>query len=106
MVRRSDQLIWSDPENGFKRRVVSPPSGQLKMEVIECILDPHQRITYDSPAFPGHEHHLILIEGMLKLTIDNIRYELLRGDCLRYRLNATSAFETSDQPAHYIITMS
>ncbi|MFN7751758.1 MAG: helix-turn-helix domain-containing protein [Pseudomonadota bacterium] len=105
LVRHEDQSLWTDPENGFTRRALSPPSGQLKLEIIECAIDPHQRIAYDRPAFPGHEHHLVLLAGALLLSVDGVQHDLFPGDCLRYRLRGASSFETGDKPARYIIAM-
>lgn len=105
LVRRADQSIWLDRENGFTRQTLSPPSGQLKLEMIECEISPGQRIAYDRPAFPGHEHHLVVLAGALVLTVDGTRYELQQGDCVRYRLRGASSFETGDLPARYIIAM-
>jgi transcriptional regulator with XRE-family HTH domain len=105
LVRRADQSLWSDPGNGFSRRTLSPPSGGLKLEMIECDIAPGQRITYDRPALPGHEHHLVLLAGALTLTVDSVRHDLRPGDCLRYRLRGVSSFETGEQSARYIIAM-
>lgn len=87
------------------RRAVSPPGRQLRLEIIECEIEPHKRIAYDRPAIPGHEHHLVLLCGTLVLTVDGVRHELRPGDCLRYRLQGASSFETGAQPVRYIIAM-
>lgn len=105
LARREDQSVWADPSNGFTRRAVSPPSGQLKLEMIEGEIEPHRCIFYDRPSIPGHEHHLLLLAGALALTVDGVRHDLRPGDCLRYRLQTASIFETGDQPARYIIAM-
>lgn len=105
LVRRADQSIWTDGGNGFSRRALSPPSGQLTVEMIEVDLEPHRRIAYDRPAVPGHEHHLVLLAGALRLVVDGMRHDLRAGDCLRYRLRGASSFETGEQAARYIIAM-
>jgi transcriptional regulator with XRE-family HTH domain len=105
LVRRAEQSVWLDPDNGFSRRALSPPSNQLKLEMIECTIEPHRRIIYDQPAVPNHEHHLVLLSGALSLTVDGARHELLAGDCLRYRLRGSSCFETGAQSACYIIAL-
>ncbi|HEV7416687.1 MAG TPA: XRE family transcriptional regulator [Tianweitania sediminis] len=105
LVRHEDQSLWTDPSHGFARRAVSPPSGQLKLEMIEGEIEPHQRFAYDRPSIPGHEHHLVLLAGMLVLTVDGVRHELRPGDCLRYQLQGPSSFETGDRSARYIIAM-
>jgi len=105
LVRHADQSIWTDPENAFSRRALSPPNRQLQLELIECVIGPNQRIVYDRPAFPAHEHHLVLLSGVLTMTVDGVGYELKPGDCLRYRLRGASRFETGDETARYIIAM-
>ena len=105
LIRRADQSIWSDRENGFSRRTLSPPNGRLKLEMIECEIAPNQRIAYDRPAFLGHEHHLVVLGGALILTVDDVQHDLSAGDCLRYQLRGASIFATGDQPARYIIAM-
>lgn len=105
LLRRAEQSIWSDPGSGFTRRLVSPPSSGLKLEMIECEIEPDQRISYERPAVPGHEHHLVLLAGALTLTVDGERYELWPGDCLRYRLFGASSFETGEQSARYLIAL-
>ena len=105
LVRHADQSVWRDPEKGFSRRVVSPPSGQLELEIIECTIEPHQSISYDQPAIANHEHHLVLVAGALSLTVDGVRHELRAGDCIRYRLRGPSCFETGRQTARYIIAL-
>lgn len=105
LVRRADQAVWSDRASGFTRRALSPPSSGLKLEMIECEIEPNQRISYERPAVAGHEHHLVLLDGALALTVDGERYDLRPGDCLRYRLFGASSFETGEQSARYILTL-
>jgi transcriptional regulator with XRE-family HTH domain len=105
LVRHGEQSVWRDPDHGYSRRILSPPSGQLTLEMIECAIEPHQRIAYDRPAVANHEHHLVLLSGALVLTVDGVRHQLHPGDCLRYRLAGASCFETGDLPARYIIAL-
>ncbi len=105
LVRHGDQSVWRDPHHRYTRRILSPPSGQLTLEMIECTIEPHQRISYDRPAVANHEHHLVLLSGALALTVDGVRHELRPGDCLRYRLAGASCFETGDLPARYVIAL-
>ena len=97
LVPREAQLTWTDPDTGYQRRAVSPPAPGLSGEVVESTLKPSTRIAYDQPPRPGLEHHLVMIEGALALTVSGQRHELKPGDCLRYRLDGASLFET---PAH------
>lgn len=104
LVRRSEQLVWSDASVGFNRRSVSPPAQPLAGEALECALAPGARIAYDAPPRPGLEHHLILIEGGLSVSLDGRNHQLDPGDCLRYQLFGPSAFATGeDCGARYIL---
>ena len=94
LVPRIAQAVWTDPEIGFRRRSVSPPAQTLAGEVLECELDPGTRITYDQPPRRGLEHHLLLMEGQLSITVNGQTHELRPGDCLRYQLVGPSAFAT------------
>jgi len=104
LIRRSTQSVWTDPTIGFRRRSVSPPAQTLAAEALECTLEPGARITYDHPPRSGLEHHLLMIEGQLEVSVDRRTYELRAGDCLRYQLYGPSAFATPDQcAAKYIL---
>jgi len=93
LVHRGSQRIWVDPETGFFRRSVSPPSRDLMAEVLECELDPGTRIEYGGSPRDGLEHHLVMLAGQLRVTVEGKTHELDVGDCLRYRLSGPSSFE-------------
>ncbi len=94
LVRRDEQPLWRDPEAAFERRSVSPPAAALAGEVLECTLGPAVHLTYDRPPRPGLEHHLVLLDGRLAVSVDDRDHALQPGDCLRYRLDGATAFRT------------
>jgi transcriptional regulator with XRE-family HTH domain len=104
VIRAEAQMLWTDASVGFRRRAVSPPSQRLAGEVLQCDLSPGARIDYDHPPRAGLEHHLVVLEGRLCVTIDRRTHELQSGDCLRYQLSGSSAFATPpDSGAKYFI---
>lgn len=104
LIRRADQPVWTDPATGFTRRSVSPPAQSLAGEVIDATLPPGTDIAYDAPPRPGLEHHLVLLEGELLLTLEGTAHRLCPGDCLRYQLFGPSRFQTPAQTgARYLI---
>lgn len=106
LVRAADQAVWSDPESGFVRRMVSPPAQAFLGELIEGRLPPGGDIRYDRSPLLGLEHHLWLLTGTLTLEVDGSRYDLLAGDCLRYRLFGASRFRNpGGQDARYVLAM-
>lgn len=104
LLRRAEQTVWTDADTGFVRRCVSPPSRALAGEAIECALAAGATISYAASPRPGMEHHLLLQEGKLNVTLDDRSYDLLPGDCLRYQLHGASAFTTpADSGARYFL---
>ena len=104
LIHKDQQPIWTDPTIGFQRRSVSPPARTLAAEVLECELEPGVRITYDRPPRSGLEHHLLMIEGQLEISVDGQSYDLRPGDCLRYQLFGSSTFATPEQcGARYVL---
>ena len=105
LVKRAAQPVWEDKASGFHRRSVSPPAQGLAGEVIEGTLKPGAEIAYDAPPRPGLEHHLVLLEGELSLTIEGRRHDLAPGDSLRYQLFGPSVFLAGKKSARYLIFM-
>lgn len=97
LCRRADQAVWGDPHTDFSRRLVSPPAHGLQGEVLECRLGPGASIDYPEPSRPGLEHHLVMLEGGLQLTVDGVTHDLREGDCLRYLLHGPTSFRASPQ---------
>jgi transcriptional regulator with XRE-family HTH domain len=108
-VRRlplAEQASWRDPETGFTRRMVSPPSAGFAAELMAGELPPGTTMRYDLPSVPGLEHHLVLLDGTLQLTVDGERHDLTPGDSLRYRLWGATAFTAPGPlPARYLIAI-
>lgn len=104
VVPREAQPVWHDIQTGFHRRSVSPPAQSLAGEVLEGTLDPGTRIAYERPPRPGLEHHLVLLDGALTVTVGEQTHDLQPGDCLRYQLSGPSVFATPQHSgARYLI---
>ncbi|MEM1005552.1 MAG: helix-turn-helix domain-containing protein [Pseudomonadota bacterium] len=100
------QVEWRDPDTGYTRRSVSPPAADLSGEVLECHLPRDTTITYDTPPKPGQEHHLIVLDGVLTLTVDGTAHDLNGGDCLRYHLSGPTRFQTGTaRGARYLLVL-
>lgn len=106
LFRRGDQPIWRDPDHAFVRRNVSPPHGELSLELIESRLGEDQHIEYDAPAVPGQEHHILILSGRMNVTVEGKTFDLKKGDCLRYRLFGNTVFKTSNTSCRYLIALS
>jgi transcriptional regulator with XRE-family HTH domain len=104
LLPRMDQPVWTDDRSGFQRRSVSPPAQGLAGEVVECTLDASTEISYEQPPRPGLEHHLVMLDGEIGITVDGRTHVLKSGDCLRYPLHGPSRFATPEHTgARYFI---
>lgn len=106
LVPLNDQVVWTDPESKFQRRIVSPPASGFQTEIVECILPAAQSITYETAPMAGMEQHLWVLQGLLYVTIEGLKYDLIPGDCLRFKLFERSTFESGPQEAaRYILAV-
>lgn len=104
LVPAAAQEVWTDPETGFRRRLVSPPGPGLSGEVIAGEIPPATRIAYPGPARPGMEHHLVMRDGALSVAVAGAAHALRPGDCLRYALDGPNLFETPPESgASYLL---
>ncbi|ASP36535.1 helix-turn-helix domain-containing protein [Labrenzia sp. VG12] len=105
-IARENQPVWQDPETGFCRRSVSPAASGFRGSIIEGELPAGQTISYSVPPLPDLEHHLVLLDGALVMTLGDERHALSPGDCLRFRLNAANAYHApGPQNARYLLTV-
>jgi quercetin dioxygenase-like cupin family protein len=106
LVPRNAQPVWIDPETGFRRRSISPPSPDFECELLQCELPAGTQIDYPFPPRQGLEHHLYLESGALELRVDGSTHRLSEGDCLRYRLHGASSFSVvNGHPARYFLVI-
>jgi transcriptional regulator with XRE-family HTH domain len=105
-IPKNAQIVWKDPETGFVRRSLTPATGGYRGSMIEGILPAGETISYAVPPIPDLEHHLVLLEGALSLTLGPDVYDLAAGDALRFRLNAPNSYHSAgEQPARYFLTV-
>ncbi|MDJ0820607.1 MAG: helix-turn-helix domain-containing protein [Paracoccaceae bacterium] len=86
VVPVSDQPQWRDPDRPVNRRVMSPAAQGLSGEVQECRFGPGTVLDLPAPAQPGQEHHMIMMQGQLRVTLNDETHEIENGDALRFHL--------------------
>ena len=47
VARRADQAVWRNPETGYVRRNLSPTGFPSPIELVEVVLPPGARVSYD-----------------------------------------------------------
>lgn len=106
VVRQAAQTVWTDPETGFRRRLVSPPAAGFDAELVEALLPAGTTIDYAAPGMQGLEQHIWILGGVLELTLEGAVHRLVAGDCLRFRLfGATRFVAPGPEPARYAIVV-
>ncbi len=102
---RGDQLSrWVDPDTGFRRSMLSPPTPGYSVEISHGEMPPGKPISYQQAPIAGLEHHIVGLNGRLKVTLGGTAFILGKGDCLRFKLAGQSSFEALDErPATYLI---
>jgi transcriptional regulator with XRE-family HTH domain len=106
LVPAAEQAVWKDPESGYRRRAVSPPTPGLRGEVVEVHMPAGASVSFEGAPIAGLEHHLWMLEGALSLEVDGSLFRLRPGDCLRYVLAGPSRFQnTGKREARYVIAM-
>ena len=106
LVPASEQPEWKDPESGYRRRAVSPPTPGLRGELVDVHMPAGASVSFDASPIAGLEHHLWMLEGALSLEVGGTVFRLRAGDCLRYVLTGLSRFHNpGKREARYVIAM-
>ena len=96
-IPAGEQAHWTDPESGYRRRAVSPPSPGLRGEMVEVHIPAGATVSFETSPIAGLEHHLWMLEGAITIDVDGSSVSLRTGDCLRYVLNGPSQFQQCRQ---------
>ncbi len=106
LVRAAEQAEWTDPESHYRRRIVSPPSPDLRGELVEVHVPAGATVSFEAAPIQGLEHHLWMIEGAMTIDVDGATFDLRAQDCLRYVLTGSSRFRnTGKRGARYLVAM-
>lgn len=107
LVRRAEQLQWTDPQSGYLRRNISPPHFRSPIQIVEVIFPPGATVAYEAGARDKSVHQQIwVLEGCMELSFAEQRYFLRQGDCLAMREDQAIAFQnTTALPARYVVVI-
>ena len=88
--------IWVE-QSGFKRTQIAPSARNYKTEIIMGEIPAGVKLTYESPNMCGIEEHIIMLEGQLKFEVNNKIFNLIKGDCLRFKINGKTEFHNDGE---------
>lgn len=103
--RKGQQTVWKDPETGYTRRLLSPPSGGV-LELLEIELPPHIRVPYPASAFTFQHEQILVMQGSLLFIEGEQEHLLEAGDCLQLGAPTDCAFvNPGAAPCRYVIAL-
>lgn len=103
-VMSNAQPEHEDSKTGHTTRQVSPAAPGLQAIAVEGHLPPDIRVDPDLSNAEGREHHLVLLDGAIKVSVASREYDLTSGDCLRFHLSGPLALRTGpNRGARYLL---
>jgi len=107
VARRDDQPVWQDPDSGYLRRNVSPPSMPQPMRIVDVRFPPRARVAFETGARDERVHQQVwILEGAMDITVGVDRHRLREGDCLAMQLDRPTMFHNpTRKTARYAVVI-
>ena len=107
LVRRAEQLQWTDPQSGYTRRNISPPHFRSPLQIVQIDFPAGASVTYEAGLREVGVHQQVwVLEGCMEFLFDGQHHRLQAGDCLAMQENQRIVFQnTSKLPARYVVVV-
>jgi len=106
LARVAEQATWTDPETGYRRRAVSPPSVS-PLELVEVELPAGASVPFAADTYAFISQQIWVLEGRLRFIEGDLTHELETGDCLQLGPPAPCIFvNPTDLPCRYLVALS
>ncbi len=92
LSRVDQQPIWTDPETGMVRRLVSPNAGG-KIEIVSVDLPAAAKVVFPATIYGFFQQTIWVLEGRLTVSEGADENLLEAGDCLELGAPSQVAFE-------------
>jgi len=108
VARRADRQTWRDPESGYVRRNISPPSYTSPIQIVDVLLPAGARVAYETGARDARIHQQVwVLDGSIEITVGSLTHRLSGDDCLAMQLDAPVSFRNrTRKPARYAVVLS
>ena len=101
--RAASRTVWVDPETGYRREQVSPPSD-MPLDVVAVDLPAGARVAYGADNFTFVRQMIWVLDGELTFHEGAIAHTLAAGDCLALGAPADCLFENrGNGPCRYTV---
>ena len=105
LSRRTAQTLWTDPETGYTRRVLSPAGGGM-LELLEIELPAKVSVPYPASAFAFQHQQILVTQGSLRFTEGAVAHRLEAGDCLQLGAPEDCTFSNPGaRPCRYLVAL-
>jgi transcriptional regulator with XRE-family HTH domain len=105
LARETAQPRWRDPETGYVRRQVSPPSDG-PIELIEVELPAGKAVAYPASAYAFIRQLVWVMDGRLTFVEGQVSHDLKAGDCLELGPPADCMFRNDTKKAcRYLVAL-
>lgn len=107
LVRRREQLAWTDPQSGYTRRNISPPHFRSPLQIVEIDFPAGATVAY-APGVRevGIHQQVWILEGCMEIEVDGSHHRLEAGDCLAMQENQLIVYKNSSKlPARYVVVV-
>ncbi|MDT9698436.1 XRE family transcriptional regulator [Streptomyces sp. P17] len=103
--RRADDVEWTDPDTGYRRRQIAGP--RFPAEIAEIHLPPGARVPYPAAAFAFLHQLVWVLEGRLTFHDGDTVHELGTGDIIELGDPAPRVFaNTGTDACRYAVVLS
>jgi transcriptional regulator with XRE-family HTH domain len=105
--RHDERQPWRDPESGYVRRNISPPSFPSPIQIVDVVLPAGAKVAYETGARDARIHQQIwVLDGSMEVTVGDATHRLSEDDCLAMRLDAPITFRNrSRKPVRYAVVL-
>jgi transcriptional regulator with XRE-family HTH domain len=105
LLRVADQPVWVDPDSGYQRRAVSPPSGS-PLELVEVELPAGAKVSMPAETYAFIHQQIWILSGSLRFREGEVDHVLEAGDCLQLGPPAPCAFiNDTDRTCRYLVAL-
>lgn len=105
LVRYAEQATWKDPDSGYVRRAVSPPSGG-SLELVEVELPPGAQVPMPAETYMFIHQQIWVLAGRLDFHEGEQVHKLAVGDCLQLGPPAPCRFvNPTREPCRYLVAL-
>ncbi|MDL2075989.1 XRE family transcriptional regulator [Streptomyces sp. GXMU-J15] len=102
--RRAEDIEWTDPETGYRRRQIAGP--RFPAEIAEIQLPPGARVPYPAAAFAFLHQLVWVLEGRLTFHDGDSVHELDAGDVIELGAPAPRVFaNTGADTCRYAVVL-